>query len=143
MIVFCVILTLVCSWIALRACHVWLTRNHKIIQEILGKFTSFIFWNFEIFLVSLRGFQNFKKVNSVNLSQIFLLNMWLLVLITFNLIDLFFKARRVFKNVSIKFSKGYLNTGITKYFLIWQTGFPSQAKFRVHSLVVELQLSRS
>ena len=67
MIVFCVILTLVCSWIALRACHVWLTRNHKIIQEILGKFTSFIFWNFEIFLVSLERFQNFKKVNSVNL----------------------------------------------------------------------------
>ena len=73
---FCVILTLVCS---LRACHMWLTRNHMFIREIWGKFTSFIFWNFEISLVSLGRFQNFKKVNSVNLSQISLLNMWLLV----------------------------------------------------------------
>ena len=39
---FCVILTLVCS---LRACHMWLTRNHMFIREIfwfqkseLGKF---------------------------------------------------------------------------------------------------------
>ena len=37
-----------------------------------------IFWNFEISLASLRRFQ---KVNSINLSQISLLNMWLLVLI--------------------------------------------------------------
>ena len=44
----------------------------------LGKFTSFIFSNFEISLISLGRFQNFKKVNSVNLSQISLLNMWLL-----------------------------------------------------------------
>ena len=73
---FCAVLTLVCS---LRACHMWLTRNHMFIREIWGKFTSFIFWNFEISLVSLGRFQNFKKVNSVNLSQIFLLNMWLLV----------------------------------------------------------------
>ena len=51
------------------------------IREIWGKFTSFIFWNFEISLVLLWKFQNFKKVNSVHLSQIFLLNMWLLVLI--------------------------------------------------------------
>ena len=36
---------LVCS---LRACHMWLTRNHIFIREIWGKFTSFIFWNFEI-----------------------------------------------------------------------------------------------
>ena len=75
MIVFCVILTLVCS---LRACHMWLIRNYMFIRKIWGKFTSLIFWNFEISLVSLGGSQNFKKVNSVNLSQIFLLNMWLL-----------------------------------------------------------------
>ena len=48
------------------------------IRGIWGKLTSFIFWNFEISLVSLGRFQNFKKVNSVNLSQISLLNMWLL-----------------------------------------------------------------
>ena len=42
---FCLILTIVCS---LRACHMWLTRNHMFIREIWGKFTSFIFWNFEI-----------------------------------------------------------------------------------------------
>ena len=60
LIVFCVILTLVCS---LRACHMWLTRNHMFIREI---------W---------QRFQNFKKVNLVNLSQISLLNMWLLVLV--------------------------------------------------------------
>ena len=53
------------------------------IREIWGKFTSFIFWNIEISLVSLGTFQNFKKVNSVNLSQISLLNMWLLVQICF------------------------------------------------------------
>ena len=43
LIVFCVILTLVCS---LRACHMWLTRNHMFIHEIWEKFTSFIFWIF-------------------------------------------------------------------------------------------------
>ena len=48
LIVFCVILTLVSS---LRACHMWLTRNHVFISEIWGKFTSSIFWNFEISLV--------------------------------------------------------------------------------------------
>ena len=78
MIVVCVILTLVCS---LRACNMWLTRNHTFIREIWGKFTSFISWNFEIPLLSLGKFQNFKEVNSVNLSQISLLNTWLLVLI--------------------------------------------------------------
>ena len=78
-IIFCVILTLVCS---LRACHMWLTRNHMFIREIWGKFTSFIFWNFEISLVSLEIFQKFKKVNSVNLSQISLLNMWFVLLIS-------------------------------------------------------------
>ena len=58
----------------------------------LGKFTSFIFSNFEISLVSLRKFQNFKKLNSVNLSQIPLLNMWLLVQITpnaFSFVEMF------------------------------------------------------
>ena len=79
LIVFCVILTLVCSS---RACHMWLTRNHMFIREIWEKFTSFIVWNFEISLVSLGRFQSFKKVNSVNLSQISHLNMWLLVLST-------------------------------------------------------------
>ena len=43
------------------------------IRGIWGKFTLFIFWNFEI--------SKFQKVNSVKLSQISLLNMWLLVLI--------------------------------------------------------------
>ena len=61
------------------------------------------------------------------------------VLITFNLIDLFFKTRHVFKNKSIKFDKGSLNTGITKYFLIWQTNSPSRAKFRMHALMVHFQ----
>ena len=42
---FCVILTLVCY---LRACRIWLSRNHMFIHEILGRFISFIFWNFEI-----------------------------------------------------------------------------------------------
>ena len=51
------------------------------------------------------------------------------------------KARHVFKNKSIKFDKGSLNTGITRYFLIWWTRSPSQAKFRVHSLMVKLKLS--
>ena len=57
------------------------------------------------------------------------------------LIDLFFKIRHVFKNKSIKFDKWSLNTGITKHFLIWQTSSPSQAKFRVHSLVVQLYMA--
>ena len=52
---FLMILTLVSS---LRACNMWLTMNHMFICEIWGKFISFIFWN---------------------LSQISLLNMWLLV----------------------------------------------------------------
>ena len=71
LIVFCVILTLLCS---LRTCHMWLTRNHIFIREIWGKVTSFIFlkfWN-----------QDLKKVNSVNLSHTSLLNMWILVLIS-------------------------------------------------------------
>ena len=51
LIVFYVIL--VCS---LRACHMWLTRNHMFIREILGKFTLFIFLNFEISKIS--KFQN-------------------------------------------------------------------------------------
>ena len=68
---------------SLRACHMRLTRNHMFIREIWGKFTSFIFWNFEISLISLWRFQNFEKVNSVDLSQISLLNMWLLVRIWF------------------------------------------------------------
>ena len=76
---FCVILTLVYS---LRVCQMWLTRNYMFISGIRGKLTSFIFWNFEISLVSLGRFQNFKKVNSEDLSQISLLNMWLLVQIS-------------------------------------------------------------
>ena len=78
MIVVFVILTLVCS---LRACHMWLTRNHMFFREIWGKFALFIPWNFDISLVWLEKCQNFKKVNSVNLSQISLLNMWFLVVI--------------------------------------------------------------
>ena len=53
--------------------HVINQESHKFIRDIWDEFISFIFWNFETF-----WFQNFKKVNSVNLSQIFLLNMWLL-----------------------------------------------------------------
>ena len=68
---------------SLRACYMWLTRNHVFIREIWGKFTPFIFWNFEVSLISLWRFQNFEKVNSVDLSQISLLNMWLLVRIWF------------------------------------------------------------
>ena len=37
---------------SLRACHMWLTRNHMFIREILGKYTAFIFWNFEISKIS-------------------------------------------------------------------------------------------
>ena len=75
LIIFCVILTLVYS---LRACHMWLTRNHMFIREIWGKFTSFIFWNFEISFVSFGRFYNLKRVNSVDLSQIsFLSQMFL------------------------------------------------------------------
>ena len=55
LIVFCVILTLVCS---LTACHMWLTRNYMFIPEIWRKFTSFISWNFEISLVSLWRFHS-------------------------------------------------------------------------------------
>ena len=62
-----------------RACHMWLTRDHMFIREIWGKFTSFIFWSFVISRLKRGRFQNFKKVNSVNLFQISLLNMWLLV----------------------------------------------------------------
>ena len=43
------------------------------VRGIWGKFTLLIFWNFEIL--------KFQKVNSVKLSQISLLNVWLLVLI--------------------------------------------------------------
>ena len=35
---------------SLGACHMWLTRNHMFICVIWGKFTSFIFRNFENFL---------------------------------------------------------------------------------------------
>ena len=51
----------------------WLFFCEIFICEIWGKFTSFMFWRFEISLISLGKFQNFKKVNSVNLSQISLL----------------------------------------------------------------------
>ena len=77
LIFLCVLfLPLVCSY---RACNMWLTRNHMFIRDIWGKFISFIFWNFEISLVSFGRFQNFEKVNSVNVSQISLLSMWLLI----------------------------------------------------------------
>ena len=59
--------------------------SHVINQEshvYLWNLGTFIFLNFEISLVSLWRFQNFKKVNSVNLSYIPLLNMWSLVQIT-------------------------------------------------------------
>ena len=59
----------------------WLTKNHMFIREILGKFTSFMFWNFEISHVSLGRFQISKKeleswwqcnhlnVNSANVTE--------------------------------------------------------------------------
>ena len=47
-----------------------INQELHVIREISGKFTSFLFLRF----------QNFKKVNSVNLSQISLLSMWLPVL---------------------------------------------------------------
>ena len=66
MIDFCVILTIVCS---LRPCRMWLTRNHMFLREIWGKFTSFIFWNFGISLVSLGRFYsptaNFVLLNLI------------------------------------------------------------------------------
>ena len=71
LIVFCVILTLVCSS---RACHLWLTRNHMFIREIWKNLPRSLF--------EILKSQSFKKVNSVNLSQISHLNMWLLVLST-------------------------------------------------------------
>ena len=89
---------------SLRACHMWLTRNHMFIREIWGKFTSFIFWNFEISLVSLGRFQNFKKVNSVNLSQISLLNMWLL-------------AQIYLQNLNIQHFRRYIWSSLENAFL--------------------------
>ena len=67
MIVFCVIFTLVCS---LRAFHMWLNRNHMFIREVWGKFTSFIFINFQ-------------KSELGKFIPNFSLNMWLLLLIYF------------------------------------------------------------
>ena len=64
---------------SLRVSHMWLTRNRMFIREIWEKLTSSVFFfNFEI---SNLNIQNFIKVNPVNLSQIFLLNIWLLVYI--------------------------------------------------------------
>ena len=66
--------------------------SHVINQESpclfvkFGKIYFVLFWNFEISLFSLGRFQNFKKVNLLNLSQISLLNAWLLVLIDFLMI---------------------------------------------------------
>ena len=73
-IIFCVILALV--W-PLRACYVINQESHVYSWNLMKIYLE-IFWNFEISLASLRRFQ---KVNSINLSQISLLNMWLLVLI--------------------------------------------------------------
>ena len=59
-------------------CVVFESFSHVINQE-----SHLYSWNLgKGYLVSLGRFQNFIKVNSVNLSQIPLLNMWLLVLIT-------------------------------------------------------------
>ena len=52
-----------------------------------------------------------------------------------------YKNGLVFKNKSIKFDKWSLNTGITKYFLFWQTISASQTKFRVHFLMVQLDMA--
>ena len=75
MIDFCVILTLVCS---LRACHMWLTRNRMFFRKILGKFTTFIFWNFEI--------SKFQKSELGQFIPNFPLKHWLLVQILRNFI---------------------------------------------------------
>ena len=63
------------------------------------------------------------------------------MLITFNLMDMFFKTKHVFKNKSVKLEKGPLNIGITKHFLIRRKSSPSQAKFRLHSFVVQLRMA--
>ena len=107
-VIFCVILTLVCY---LRACHMWLTKNHMFIPQIWGKFTSFIFWTFEISLVLLGRFQNFKKVNSVNLSQISLLNMWLLVQI----------SKKHFRRITLKLKNSPLCKASSKASIVWLT----------------------
>ena len=63
-IVFCVILTF------------------AILSHVINQESYDYSWNLgKIYLVSLGRFQKFKKFNSVKLSQIFLLNMWLRVLI--------------------------------------------------------------
>ena len=68
LILFCVILTLVYS---LRACHMWLTRNHMFIGEIWGKLTSFIFWNFEIsnFSISISKISKISKLQIIELGK--------------------------------------------------------------------------
>ena len=65
----CVILTLLRY---LRACHMWLTRNHMFISESWGTFTSFIFWNFEISILN----SKFPKSELGKFIPNFL-NMWL------------------------------------------------------------------
>ena len=69
-------------------CVLFESLSHVINQEShvyswnLGKIYLVRFLKFWISLVSLGRFQNFEKVNSVNVSQISLLNMWLLLQIS-------------------------------------------------------------
>ena len=72
--------------------HVINQKSH-VYSWNLGRMYLFIFWNFGISWVKQGRFQNFKKVNSVNLSQISLLNMWLLVRI-----GLTFQTKNIFKS---------------------------------------------
>ena len=51
------------------------------LSQVINQESHVYSWNLgKIYLVHFWKFQNFKKVNLVNLSQISLLNMWLLVL---------------------------------------------------------------
>ena len=69
----CVIFTLVCS---LRACHMWLTW---LITCLFVKFGVNLPRSFYEILKSSSFHSKFQIVNSVNLSQISFLNVWLLV----------------------------------------------------------------
>ena len=51
---------------------------------LCNSYPCVLFESLSCHLVSRGIFQNFKKVNTVNLSQISLLNMWLVVLISFS-----------------------------------------------------------
>ena len=112
--------------------------------EILGKFTSFIFWNFEISLVSLARFQNFKKVNSVNLSEISLLNMWLLVqtLIAADSVlnDFLFEAQKYFIALNSIFIFNFMHNGISALVNVLKLGNENENVVSTLSNVVNINV---